>query len=136
MSITVSKLCANAQANYVMKLVAAKERLAYEVTKLVHGEEKAKEAERQAKAAFGAGNAEDMPVAEIDKNVVQIAEILVAAGQAKSKGEAKRLIEGGGVAIDDEKITGAFAELPASAREKGEFILHKGKKVHLKVIIK
>ena len=115
---------------------AAKERLAYEVTKLVHGEEKAKEAERQAKAAFGAGNAEDMPVAEIDKNVVQIAEILVAAGQAKSKGEAKRLIEGGGVAIDDEKITGAFAELPASAREKGEFILHKGKKVHLKVIIK
>lgn len=118
------------------RMNAAKERLAYEVTKLVHGEEKAKEAERQAKAAFGAGNAEDMPVAEIDKSVVQIAEILVAAGQAKSKGEAKRLIEGGGVAIDDEKITGAFAELPASAREKGEFILHKGKKVHLKVIIK
>lgn len=118
------------------RMNAAKERLAYEVTKLVHGEEKAKEAERQAKAAFGAGNAEDMPVAEIDTNVVQIAEILVAAGQAKSKGEAKRLIEGGGVAIDDEKITGAFAELPASAREKGEFILHKGKKVHLKVIIK
>lgn len=118
------------------RMNAAKERLAYEVTKLVHGEEKAKEAERQAKAAFGAGNAEDMPVAEIDKNVVQIAEILVAAGQAKSKGEAKRLIEGGGVAIDDEKITGAFAELPASARERGEFILHKGKKVHLKVIIK
>lgn len=118
------------------RMNAAKERLAYEVTKLVHGEEKAKEAERQAKAAFGAGNAEDMPVAEIDKNVVQIAEILVAAGQAKSKGEAKRLIEGGGVAIDDEKIAGAFAELPASAREKGEFILHKGKKVHLKVIIK
>lgn len=118
------------------RMNAAKERLAYEVTKLVHGEEKAKEAERQAKAAFGAGNAEDMPVAEIDKNVVQIAEILVAAGQAKSKGEAKRLIEGGGVAIDDEKITGAFAELPASARKKGEFILHKGKKVHLKVIIK
>lgn len=118
------------------RMNAAKERLAYEVTKLVHGEEKAKEAERQAKAAFGAGNAEDMPVAEIDRNVVQIAEILVAAGQAKSKGEAKRLIEGGGVAIDDEKITGAFAELPASAREKGEFILHKGKKVHLKVIIK
>lgn len=118
------------------RMNAAKERLAYEVTKLVHGEEKAKEAERQAKAAFGAGNAEDMPVAEIDRNVVQIAEILVAAGQAKSKGEAKRLIEGGGVAIDDEKITGAFAELPASARERGEFILHKGKKVHLKVIIK
>lgn len=118
------------------RMNAAKERLAYEVTKLVHGEEKAKEAERQAKAAFGAGNAEDMPVAEIDKNVVQIAEILVAAGQAKSKGEAKRLIEGGGVAIDDEKITDAFAELPASARGKGEFILHKGKKVHLKVIIK
>lgn len=118
------------------RMNAAKERLAYEVTKLVHGEEKAKEAERQAKAAFGAGNAADMPVAEIDRNVVQIAEILVAAGQAKSKGEAKRLIEGGGVAIDDEKITSAFAELPASAREKGEFILHKGKKVHLKVIIK
>lgn len=118
------------------RMNAAKERLAFEVTKLVHGEEKAREAERQAKAAFGAGNAADMLTVEIDKNTAQVADLLVLAGQAKSKGEAKRLIEGGGVAIDDEKIVGAFAEIPAAAKAKGEFVLHKGKKVHLKVVLK
>lgn len=117
------------------RMNAAKERLAFEVTKLVHGEEKAKEAERQAKAAFGAGSEADMLTVKIGKETVQIAEILVAAGQAKSKGEAKRLIEGGGVSIDSEKITNAFAELSQSVKDKGEFILYKGKKVRLKIVI-
>lgn len=117
------------------RMNAAKERLAFEVTKLVHGEEKAKEAERQAKAAFGAGSEADMLTVKIGKETVQIAEILVAAGQAKSKGEAKRLIEGGGVSIDSEKVTNAFAELSQSVKDKGEFILYKGKKVRLKIVI-
>ena len=115
------------------RMNAAKERLAFEVTKLVHGEEKALAAERQAKAAFGAGNADDMQTVEIDKNVLLVADVILLSGQAKSKGEAKRLIEGGGVSIDDGKIAGAFAEIPSAARGKGEFILHKGKKTHLKI---
>ena len=118
------------------RMNAAKERLAFEVTKLVHGEEKAKEAERQSKAAFGGGSESDMQTIEIAKDTSLVAGVLVLAGQAKSKGEAKRLIEGGGVSVDDEKIVGAFAEIPLFAKEKGEFILHKGKKVHLKVVLK
>ena len=114
----------------------AKERLAFEVTKLVHGEEKALEAQRQVRASFGAGSAEDMPKVEIDKNTVYVSDVLVLAGQAKSKGEAKRLIEGGGVSIDDVKITDAFATINDEVKNAGEFILHKGKKVHLKIILK
>lgn len=118
------------------RMNAAKERLAFEVTKLVHGEEKAKEAERQARAAFGGGSEEDMPKAEVGAELKQVADVMVAAGVAKSKGEAKRLIEGGGVAIDDKKVSDPFAEVDAAARAKGEFILHKGKKVHVKIILK
>ncbi len=114
----------------------AKERLAFEVTKLVHGEEKAKAAEKQAKAAFGGGSAEDMPTVEVAANTEFVSDLLVFAGQAKSKGEAKRLIEGGGVSIDDTKVTDAFAKLSDDLKTKGEFILHKGKKVHIKIILK
>ena len=114
----------------------AKERLAFEVTKLVHGEEKAIEAQKQAKAAFGGGSMEDMPTVEIDSSTEFISDVIVLAGQAKSKGEAKRLIEGGGVSINDAKLTDAFAKLTDDLKAKGEFVLHKGKKVHIKVILK
>lgn len=114
----------------------AKERLAFEVTKLVHGEEKAFEAERQAKAAFGGGDESNMPTVEIDKATKYVSDVLVLAGQAKSKGEAKRLIEGGGVSINQDKIVDAFAKIQETLKEKGEFILHKGKKVHIKIILK
>ncbi len=113
----------------------AKERLAFEVTKLVHGEEKAIEAQKQAKAAFSGGMSSDMPTMEIE-NPNSVAELLVAVNQAKSKGEAKRLIEGGGVSINDTKITDPFANIPEEALNNKEFILHKGKKVHIKVVIK
>ena len=118
------------------RMNAAKERLAFEVTKLVHGEQKAREAEKQARAAFGSGNIEDMQTVTVDGSLEYVSEMLVAAGLAKSKGEAKRLIEGGGVYINDEKITDAFAVLPDAVRKEGEFILHKGKKSHLKIILK
>ena len=114
----------------------AKERLAYEVTKLVHGEEKALEAQKQARAAFGGGNASDMPTVEIDSSVTMVADVLVLSGQAKSKGEAKRLIEGGGVSIDNDKITDPFGKIPDIAINNKEFVLHKGKKVHIKVVLK
>ena len=117
------------------RMNAAKERLAFEVTKLVHGEQKALEAQKQARAAFGGGNADDMPTLEVE-GVSTVADLLVVAGQAKSKGEAKRLIEGGGVSIDSTKITDPFANIPEEIIANKEFVLHKGKKVHIKVIVK
>ena len=114
----------------------AKERLAFEVTKLVHGEEKAIEAQKQVRASFGAGSVEDMPKVEISADTSFVSDVLVLAGQAKSKGEAKRLIEGGGVSINDTKITDPFSALSDDVKNAGEFILHKGKKVHIKIILK
>ncbi|MBE5757045.1 MAG: tyrosine--tRNA ligase [Clostridiales bacterium] len=108
----------------------AKERLAFEVTKLVHGEEKALEAQKQARAAFS-GNAEDMPTVVVKASTEFVSDLLVLVGQAKSKGEAKRLIEGGGVSINDTKITDAFSKI--SDEDKKGLVLHKGKKVHIKI---
>ena len=112
------------------RMNAAKERLAFEVTKLVHGEEKAIEAQRQARAAFG-GNAEDMPTVTVPRTEF-LPDIMVAAGVVKSKSEARQLITGGGVYVGEEKATALT--LNESILEKGEFVLHKGKKVHVHVI--
>ena len=117
------------------RMNAAKERLAFEVTKLVHGEEKAIAAQKQARAAFGAGSEEDMLTVNVSKDTALVSELLVSAGFAKSKGEAKRLIEGGGVSIGETKITDAFSEIPAEYKNNGEFILHKGKKSHVKIVL-
>ena len=107
---------------------AAKEVLAYELTKEVHGEEKAALAQSQARAAFSGGDAE-LLTKEVS-GVETVVDAMVAAGVAKSKGEARRLIEQGGVAVDETKVTDANAPIPAK-----EFVLHKGKKVHLKIIV-
>ncbi len=125
----IASLCAHKDE----RINAAKETLAYELTKMVHGEEKAKAAQAQAKAAFG-GDAENMPTAEIPADTATVADVLVAANAAKSKSEARRLIEGGGVKIDEEKIDDVNALIPAAARSKGEFVLHKGKKVHIRIV--
>lgn len=114
------------------RINVAKERLAYEVTKLVHGVEKADEARKQAQGAFG-GNQADMPTVEVEKTDF-IPDIMVSAGITKSKGEARTLISGGGVSVNDQKVTGLT--LDKAVLDKGEFILHKGKKVHVKVILK
>jgi tyrosyl-tRNA synthetase len=111
------------------RINAAKERLAYEVTKLVHGEEKANIARSQAQAAF-AGSGAQLPTSEVT-GVSTVVDAMVAAGIAKSKGEARRLIEQGGVSVDENKVTDANAPIPAA-----EFVLHKGKKVHVKIIVK
>ena len=107
----------------------AKEVLAFELTKEVHGEEAARLAEGQAKAAFGGGNAE-LLTKEVE-GVTTVVDAMVAAGIAKSKGEARRLIEQGGVSVDETKVTDANMAVPSS-----EFVLHKGKKVHVKIIVK
>ena len=116
------------------RMNAAKERLAYEVTKIVHGEEIAEEVLKQVRASFSA-DVSNMPVVEITEpgNII---DILVKCGQAKSNGEARRLVDGGGVSVNDDKITDLAYTLPAEVAAKGEFVLHKGKKVHLRVVIK
>lgn len=116
------------------RMNVAKERLAYEVTSVVHGKDVADEVIKQVKAAF-CQDTENMPVVEISQpgNVI---DILVKTAQCKSNGEARRLVEGGGVSINQEKITSCSWTLPQSVLEQGEFILHKGKKVHLRVIVK
>ena len=106
----------------------AKEVLAFELTKEVHGEEKATTAQNQARSAFGGGNAE-LLTKEVS-GVVTVVDAMVASGVAKSKGEARRLIEQGGVSVDETKVTDANMQIPAK-----EFVLHKGKKVHLKIIV-
>ena len=116
------------------RMNVAKERLAYEVTKIVHGEAIAEEVLKQAHASFG-GDESNMPTVEITQPS-NIIDILVKCGQAKSNGEARRLVEGGGVSVDDTKITNIGFTLPAETLDKGEFVLHKGKKVHLRVVIK
>lgn len=111
----------------------AKERLAFEVTKLVHGEEKAVEAQRQAKAAFS-GNAEDMPTFNAN-GLTNVIDIIAATGVAKSKSEARRLIEGNAISVNDTKVTMDNIELSEEIKEKGSFVLHKGKKVHINVVL-
>ncbi len=116
------------------RMNAAKERLAYEVTAIVHGKDVADEVLKQVKASFSL-DVNNMPTAEISQPS-NIVDILVKCGQCKSNGEARRLVEGGGVSVNDEKITSHTWTLPAEVLSKGEFVLHKGKKVHLRVIIK
>lgn len=107
----------------------AKEVLAYELTKEVHGEEKAETARQQAKAAFAGGEGELLEkVAEGAQTVV---DAMVLCGVCKSKGEARRLIAQGGVAVNEEKVTDENMPVP-----KSEFVLQKGKKVRVKVIVK
>ena len=111
------------------RINAAKEVLAYELTKEVHGEEKANLAQSQAKAAFAGADAE-LLTKEVS-GVATVVDAMVASGVAKSKGEARRLIEQGGVSVDETKVTDANMPIPAT-----EFVLHKGKKVHLKIVVK
>ena len=121
----IEELCAHKDE----RINKAKEVLAYELTKEVHGEEKANLAQSQAKAAFGGADAELLTKEVSD--VATVVDAMVAVGVAKSKGEARRLIEQGGVSVDETKVTDANMPIPAN-----EFVLHKGKKVHLKVLVK
>ena len=105
----------------------AKEVLAYELTKLVHGEEKAKAAETQALA--GLGGEWGMAGRAVPGRTQTILQALIATGLCKSNGEARRLVEQGGVTINGEKVTDAGAAIPALP-----FTLFKGKKVRVKVV--
>ena len=121
------------------QLNRAKEILAYELTALVHGEEEAKKAEESAKALFGAGgNNANMPTstltdADFENGNINVLSMLVATGLCPSRGEARRLVQQGGVMVDDVKVA-SIDESLARERFEGEgIIVRKGKKVYHRV---
>ena len=113
------------------RINAAKERLAYEITKIVHGEEIADEVVRKVKAAFS-GDVENMPSMAISKENTKVIDVLCAVGFAQSKSEARRLIQGAAVSVDGVKVTDIAAEVTDSQLANG-FVLSKGKKNRVKV---
>ena len=113
------------------RINAAKERLAYEITKIVHGQDVADDVVKKVKAAFS-GDAENMPTKEISASVNKIVDILAEVGFAPSKSEARRLVQGNAVAVDGVKVTDINQEVTDSQIANG-FILSKGKKNRLKV---
>lgn len=123
------------------QLNTAKEILAFELTKLVHGEEEAKKAQDGARALFsGAGNTDNMPEVKISADdfndgTILLSDIMIKAGLVKSKGECRRLIEQGGVSVDDIKVTDVFKSLSDADFDKGYVIIKKGKKVYYKAVL-
>ena len=121
------------------QLNRAKEILAYELTALVHGEEEAKKAEESAKALFGAGGSSaNMPTsvltdADFENGSINVLSVLVTTGLCPSRGEARRLVQQGGVMVDDVKVA-SIDESLARERFEGEgVIVRKGKKVYHRV---
>ena len=123
------------------QLNRAKEILAYELTNLVHGEEEAKKAEEAAKALFaGGGNLENMPTVELTEEQftegsIDIISLMIAAGMAGSRNEARRAVEQGGVTVKGEKVADAKATFAKDDFAGEEFIIKKGKKNFKKIVI-
>ena len=121
------------------QLNTAKEILAYELTKLVHGEEEANKAQASAKALFGAGADADIPTAELSEadlidGAIDILSILVKAGLVPSKSEARRAVEQGGVTVEGEKVTDIKATYTAEVLKNG-IVVRRGKKAFKKVVL-
>ena len=123
------------------QLNRAKEILAYELTNLVHGEEEAKKAEEAAKALFaGGGNLENMPTVELTEEQftegsIDIISLMIAAGMAGSRNEARRAVEQGGVTVKGEKVADAKATFAKDDFAGEEFIIKKGKKNFKKIVL-
>ncbi len=123
------------------QLNVAKEILAYELTKLVHGEEEADKAKETARQVFAQGGiSENMPTTELTDDLfrdgkISVADLLVAGKLAPSKGEAKRLIQQGGILVDDNKVTDFGATLDKEAFAN-DVIVKKGKKVFHRFTLK
>lgn len=112
----------------------AKKVAAYEITKLVHGEEEAKKAEEAANSLFGGkGSSENMPEVVLEEGT-SIIDAIVKAGFATSKGQAKTLISQGGVSLNDEKVTDMSYKLSIEELKNGA-ILKKGKKSFCKLVL-
>ena len=122
------------------QLNKAKEILAYELTKMVHGEEEAEKAQATARGLFsGAADHENMPSTKLDPELVKdggvgLLAAMVAAGLCGSNREARQLVQQGGVLVDGEKVTDPKAVLTVDALNKG-VVIKKGKKVYHKVTL-
>ena len=115
------------------KINEAKKIAAFEITKLIHGEEEAKKAEEASKALFeGKGSLDNMPTSKINGNI-SILEAIITAGMAPSKGQARTLINQGGITLNDEKVTDVNYVLSDNDFKDGYAILRKGKKVYHKL---
>ena len=119
----------------------AKEILAHELTELVHGKEEADKAQEAARAIFAnKTNTDNMPsttLAEADfaDGEIGILDLMKKCGLIPSNGEGRRLIQQGGVSVDDEKVTDVYAKVAKSDFEKGYVVIKKGKKVYHKAIL-
>ena len=123
------------------QLNTAKEILAFELTKLVHGEEEAAKAQAGARALFaGGGDTEHMPTTEVTAaqlgDGMGLLELMVLAELAASKGEARRLVQQGGVTVDDQKIADIAYTITAEQFKDGQIIIKKGKKTFRKILLK
>ena len=122
------------------QLNTAKEILAYELTKLVHGEEEAKKSQEAAKALFSQGAAADMPTtslteADLADGEIDILTMLVKSGLVPSKAEARRAVQQGGVAVDGEKVSDIHAAYKADTFAGEGVVLKKGKKNFRKIVM-
>ncbi|MDO4799710.1 MAG: tyrosine--tRNA ligase [Bacillota bacterium] len=123
----------------LQNIVEAKRVMAFEITKLVHGEEEAQKALDTAKALFSGGSTADAPTYEVSfpAEGLPLVDLLVDSGLIKSKSEARRMIEQGGVSIDGDKIEDtAFVVLPSRMANASEWILRAGKKRFCKIVQK
>ncbi len=123
------------------QLNTAKEILAFELTKMVHGEEEAKKALAAAKALFSQGAAVDMPcveltAADLTDGKIDILTMLVKAGLVPSKSEARRAVTQGGVSADGEKLTDIYTEFTGDRLGGEGIVLKKGKKNFKKIVMK
>ncbi len=118
----------------------AKEVLAYEITKIVHGVEEAEKAQTAAREVFaGSGVSENMPTHEYTKEEFDAADViqaLVDTGLAPTRSEGRRLIQGGGVLVNDEKVEDFKRTLEESDLKDGSLVLRKGKKKAVKIVLK
>ena len=119
----------------------AKEILAHELTELVHGKDEADKAQEAARAIFAnKTNTDNMPSttlteADFADGEIGILDLMKKCGLIPSNGEGRRLIQQGGVSVDDEKVTDVYAKVAKSAFEKGYVVIKKGKKVYHKAIL-
>ncbi len=122
------------------KLNDAKKTLAYELTKLVHGEEEANKAHSTAEALFGQGaSTGDMPTSQVDRSLIEkgtgILDLLVETGLVPSKGEGRRLIQQGGLSVNGEKVDNQDRLITLSDLVNDEIIIKKGKKSYNRIIL-
>ena len=119
----------------------AKEILAYELTEMIHGKDEADKAQEAARALFGSKqNTDNMPSTQLSADdftdgAIAILDLLSKCALIPSKKEGRRLIEQGGISVDDEKITDVYATVAQAAFEKGHVIIKKGKKTFHKAVL-